>query len=196
MRKKQKKPEEKSKVKEEIKLEKEVEKAENAITHKKLKVAEVRDGLRETLNEEKEIEQEFFEEPIRTIPISIETSSPVLERIIQRQEQMPVENFTNQQEERGERRIDYSPATNQPNYGFQRNTEQEEKQKYESSFVPPVLSRREMSGSGMRQEFLHPQNETWQGGRSEAQLEGIDILENETRLPFETENKYKGFRLR
>jgi len=154
--------------------------------------------LEEEIKEaEKEIEQDSFEEPTRTIPIQTETSAPVLERIIQRQEQVePIQQFTNQREERRERRIDYSPASNQPDYGFERATEENEGKKYESTFVPPVLSRREIQTEGMRQEFLRPSGETGTNENRQNQLEGIDILEEETRLPFEEQKKYKRFKLR
>jgi hypothetical protein len=48
----------------------------------------------------------------------------------------------------------------------------------------------------MRQEFLHPSGEAWQKGANENQLGGIDIIEKETRLPFEEQKKYKRFKLR
>ena len=153
--------------------------------------------LEEEIKEaEKEIEQDSFEEPARTIPIQTETSAPVLERIIQRQEQMPVEQFANQREERRERKIDYSTASNQPDYGFERTTQENGQKKYESTFVPPVLSRREIQTEGMRQEFLRPSGETGTNENMQNQLVGIGIIEQETRLPFEEQKKYKRFKLR
>ena len=106
-----------------------------------------------------------------------------------------MQQFTNQQEEREERRIDYS-AQNQPNYGFERNTKDKEEKKYESSFVPPILSRREISGSEMKQEFLRPREETWQKGTNEQQLGEIDVIREKARLPFEEQKKYKRHKLR
>jgi len=170
-KKKSKKPEEK---KEETKLEQEIKQAEKAI----------------------EIEQDSFEEPLIQIPISTETKAPVLERIIQKAEQAPIQEFTNQEQERGERRIDYSPVSNQPNYGFERHSDEEQEKKYESTFVPPVLSRREIFGNEMKQEFLRPQEEIWSNRRNEQQLEEIDIMEKETKLPFEEQKKYKRVKLR
>ena len=178
----------KKKSKKEIKEKKEIDFSD---IEEKLKQAE------KEIENEREIEQqEFFEEPVRTIPVSADTS-PVLERIIQSQEPiMPMQQFTNQQEEREERRIDYS-AQNQPNYGFQRNSDEEqEEKKYESSFVPPILSRREISGSEMKQEFLRPREETWQKGTNEQQLGEIDVIREKARLPFEEQKKYKRHKLR
>jgi len=184
-------------------IEEKLKQAEKAITHSDFAYAS-RDitKLRETLNDEKkeikqkaETEEDFFE-PVRQLPIQEETRAPVLERIIQSQEPiMPMQQFTNQQEEREERRIDYS-AQNQPNYGFERNTKDKEEKKYESSFVPPILSRREISGSEMKQEFLRPREETWQKGTNEQQLGEIDVIMEEARLPFEEQKKYKRFKLR
>jgi len=188
----------KSEDKKEEKLVEEIKQAEKAITHSIVPENDRSRGrLREALNDKEEIEQDFFEEPVRQISISTETKAPVLERIIQRQ--MPIENpveIEQQRETRGERRIDYSPVSNEPNYGFARNTEDEEK-KYESTFVPPVLTRMEISGNEMRQEFLKPQNETLGNKINENwQSIDIDIVEEETRLPFEEQKKYKRFKLR
>lgn len=184
-------------------IEEKLKQAEKAITHSDFAYAS-RDitKLRETLNDEKkeikqkaETEEDFFE-PVRQLPIQEETRAPVLERIIQSQEPiMPMQQFTNQQEEREERRIDYS-AQNQPNYGFERNTKDKEEKKYESSFVPPILLRREISGSEIRQEFLRPREETWQKGTNEQQLGEIDVIMEEARLPFEEQKKYKRHKLR
>ncbi len=168
---------------------------ENSVNEERLE-EEIIEAEKEIRNEEPE--ETFFDEPITRLPIQERTNAPVLERLIQRQEQIIPEEFINQQEQRNdreERRIDYSPTSNQPNYGFQRNTNDEEK-KYESTFVPPVLSRREIQGDGMRQEFLRPQTETWQNRTSEQQLENIDIIEQETKIPFEEQRKYKRHRLK
>jgi len=166
------------------------------------KESRLEEEIKEVKKEEKEIERnaeqedDFFEEPIRQIPISAEIGAPVLERIIQKN--APIDNpiEIEQPRERGERRIDYSPASNQPNYGFARNREENQEKKYESTFVPPVLSRREISGNEMKQEFLRPQGEAWNNRTNEHQLENVDVMEQETRLPFEEQKKYKRHKLR
>jgi len=163
--------------KEETKLEEEVKEAEKEIEKKA------------------ELEEDFFEEPIRRIPISAETSSPVLERIIQREIPNPIIETTQEREEINERRIDYSPTT-QTNYGFERRRENEEK-KYESNFVPPVLSSRETLNA-IRPEFLKSQTETWTPARGNNQefIES-EFIEEERKLPFEEhQKKYKRTRLR
>ena len=184
-KKKEKKKKTKEKAKQEEKLEEEIKAAEKEI-------------------EKTEAEPEFFEEPIRQIPISTETA-PVLERIIERQTQeqiIPPEDFANREkaEQSRERRVDYSPVSNQPNYGFQRDaTEENREKKYESAFVPPVLSRREIFREEMRQEFLHPQQEIQnkEKGTDETLLEGIEILKQDMKPMFgEEEKKYKRHRLR
>lgn len=147
---------------------------------------------------EKEIEEkEFFEEPVRQIPISAEIKAPVLERIIERQT-IPLQNPVETEAERraGEGRIDYSPASNEPNYGFTRNIREDEEKKYETSFIPPVLTRREISENEIRQEFLKQPAESWSNRIDESQLNKIDFIEEGTKLPFEEQKKYKRFKLR
>ncbi len=143
-----------------------------------------------------QIKEDFFEESIRQIPISTEIKSPVLERIIQRQEPAPIQEFTNQQEEaREEVRINYSPI-NEPNYSFARNKEEDEEKKYETNFVPPVLTRREFSPE-IRREFLKQPENVWGNQTNEPQLDEIGFIEEETRLPFEEQQKkYKRAKLR
>ncbi len=173
--------------KQESKIEEEVREAEKAITHR----------LREILNdEEKEIEERGIEqfEFQESLP-SIEAKAPVLERIIQREIPSPIMEIEPERREANERRIDYSPAT-ETNYGFERREENNEEKKYESNFVPPVLSRREMPTNAMRQEFLKPQSENWSNRMNEPQLNEIDFIEEETRLPFEEQKKYKRAKLR
>jgi len=186
-----------SKEKDEADLEEELKKAEKAITHR----------LRETLkeeevekkDEEENGEQEFFEEPVRQFQTQ-EIRAPILERIIQRE--VPINNMietqpeTREREEREERRIDYSPASNQPNYGFTGNREENKEKKYESTFVPPVLSTREVFRNERRQEFLRPREEMLNNRINEQQLDDINVMESETRLPFEEQKKYKRFKLR
>jgi hypothetical protein len=150
--------------------------------------------IRAVKKTEKEIEQEFFEEPIRQIPIA-EMRAPVLERIIQR-ENISTQISVETEPEKNEKRIDYSPAANS-NYGFSRNTTKDEEKKYETNFVPPVLSRREMPSNVMRQEFINPQGENWGNKIHESQLNEIEFIEEERRLPFEEEQKkYKRFKFR
>jgi hypothetical protein len=161
---------------------------------KKEKIIKIEDSLIDKIEEsEKEIEEEKIEEPIREIPIITEARAPVLERIIQREIiENPVPITTGQ--ERNEKRIDYSP-TEKTNYGFV-NVEPEEK-KYETEFVPPVLTRRETSQREMRQEFLNPQTDTWSSKIHEPRLSEIDFIEEERKLPFEEQQKkYKRFKFR
>jgi len=185
----------------EERLEEEIKEAEKAITHSDSAYAlRGKTTLRETLNdEEKEIEdeEEFFEEPIKQIFPSIEISAPILERIIQRE--VPVQPLIETEQtgrEADEKRINYSP-TNEPKYGFVRRTEEKEK-KYETNFVPPVLTRRELfSEGGMRREFLKPSENIWSNQSNEQQLNEIDFVEQEARLPFEEQQKkYKRAKLR
>lgn len=144
-----------------------------------------------------EDEEEFFEEPVRQISSSQEISAPILERIIQRETSAPSIEFNQElAEERGERRTDYSLNPNQLNYLPAARQEGEEK-KYETDFVPPVLSRREISARELRQDFLKPQNEAQGNKTNEAWLNEVDFIEEERKLPFEEkQKKYKRFRLR
>jgi len=170
---------------------------------KKTKKSEERkeEKLEEEIKEaEEEIEEgEIFEEPVRQIPTITEISAPILERIIQRQPsemQNTIEPEQPEREMREERRIDYT-VTNEPNYGFARNTEEDEEKKYETTFVPPVLTRREFSEEGMRREFLKPSENVWNTQSNERQLSEVDFIEQETRLPFEEQQKkYKRTKLR
>ena len=99
-------------------------------------------------------------------------------------------------EAREEAKINYSP-TNEPNYGFARNKEEDKEKKYETNFVPPVLTRREFSTENMRREFLKSPEQTWNSQTNEQQLDDIDFIQEETRLPFEEQQKkYKRARLR
>jgi len=163
---------------------------------------EVKDAEKEIEKEHENEQQPEFFEPVRQIPISTETA-PVLERIIERQTQeqiIPPEDFANREkaEQSRERRVDYSPVSNQPNYGFQRDaTEENREKKYESAFVPPVLSRREIFREEMKQEFLRPQQEVQNKETDETLLEGIEILKQDMMPMFgEEEKKYKRHRLR
>ncbi len=175
---KAKKPKEK---KEETKLEEELKEAEREIKDKP------------------STEQEFFEEPVRQLPIT-EAKAPVLERIIQNQEQIiSTEDFNerNDRIEREERRIDYSPVSNAPDYSFQRSAREENKdKKYESSFVPPVLSRREIFKDETRQEFLRPAANPWREHEQQEETNEIELLSQELKLPFEEQKKYKRHKLR
>jgi hypothetical protein len=171
---------------------------------KKIKKAEEEkeERLEEEVEQaEKEFEQSdeetFFEEPIKQIFPSIEISAPILERIIQRE--VPVQPLIETEQtgrEEDKKRINYSP-TNEPKYGFVRRTEEKEK-KYETNFVPPVLTRRELfSEGGMRREFLKPSENIWSNQSNEQQLNEIDFVEQEARLPFEEQQKkYKRAKLR
>lgn len=144
------------------------------------------------IEEQTESEDNFFE-PIRTIPISAEISAPVLERIIQRE--TPIDSSVEIESPREEeRRIDYS-AQNQPNYGFQRATGENEEKKYESTFVPPVLSRRGELDA-IRPKFLKPPTETWTPTRENNEFIESEFIEEERKLPFEEQKKYKRFKLR
>lgn len=164
------------------------------------KSEEKKEKLEEEIKKaEEEVEEDFFEEPVRQIPTITEVSAPVLERIIQRQPlemQNTIETGQPERETREEGRINYT-ATNEPNYGFARNTEENEEKKYETTFVPPVLTRREFSEEGMRREFLKPSENVWAPSQDERQLSEIDFIEQETRLPFEEQQKkYKRTKLR
>jgi hypothetical protein len=130
-----------------------------------------------------------FEDRIIELP-SEEVKAPVLERTI-RQEPMPVDFREFSREETGER-IEYAP-TNEPNYNFARTPEDEEK-KYETKFVPPVLTRRQFLAD-MREE-LKPQNEAWSSKTNEKETITTDNLEEQRRLPFEQQRKYKRHKLR
>jgi hypothetical protein len=164
-------------------------------SEEKKKESKLEEGIKEVKKAEKEIEQDFFEEPVRQIPIA-EIGAPVLERIIQR-ETISTQISAETEQEKNEKRIDYSPNSNQPNYGFQRNTEKDEEKKYETNFAPPVLTRREMPSNATRQEFINPQAETWSNKINESKLNEIEFIEEERRLPFEEEQKkYKRFKLR
>jgi len=188
------------------KIKKASKKKENKKTKKTKEKAKQEEKLEEEIKAaEKEIEKteaepEFFEEPIRQLPIT-EVKAPVLERIIETQpeQQIPTESFTDRinRTEREERRIDYFPASNEPNYSFQRNREENEEKKYESNFVPPVLSTREIFRQERRQEFLRPQQEVQSQREEETLLEGIELLKQDMKLPFEQEQrKYKRHKLR
>ena len=164
--------------KEETKLEEEITKAEEEI---------------------EESREEFFEEPVRQLPISSQTSAPVLERIIENQTpaEIPVESSfsTEQREAREQPAVNYAPA-NEPQYGFRRTEREDKEKKYETNFVPPVLSRREFSQEGIRREFLKPSENVWNPS-SEQQIDEIDFIEQEARLPFEEQQKkYKRTKLR
>ena len=158
------------------------------------------------IKEGENVEEESFSEPIRQLPISNE-SAPVLERIIQRQEQtMPTQiEFNNQERENRETRITYSPTSNAPNYGFQRNiTDESEDRKYEDTMTrvpPPVLSRREIFRDETRQQFLKPTANPWQeqGQRQmqeDREARDIELINQDLRLPFEEQKKYKSNKLR
>jgi len=170
---------------------------------KKTKKSEKRQKAKPLAEEtklEKEVknaeEEEFFEEPVRQISISEEIKAPVLERVIERQ--IPIQNQFEIQlpEETRERRIDYSPVSNEPNYSFTRTTTEEEEKKYETNFVPPVLTRREIQEREIRQEFLKPPAEDWGNRIDESLLNEIGFLEDERKLPFEEQKKYKRLKLR
>ncbi len=168
------------------------------VSKKKSKKEEVKEErLEEEIREaEKEIENEidFFDEP-RTIPIQQEVKAPVLERIIQRETPMPVPIEPQGEEREEEKRINYS--VNEPQYNFARNAKEDEEKKYETNFVPPVLTRQEFSEEGMRREFLKSPEQAWQNQGNESQLSDLDFIESETRLPFEEQQKkYKRAKLR
>ena len=165
-------------------------------SEEKKEESRLEEEIKEVKKAEKEIEQDFFEEPVRQIPMIAETGAPVLERIIQR-ETIQTQISAETEPERNEKRIDYSPNSNQPNYGFQRNAAESEEKKYETNFVPPVLSRREMPFNATRQEFLKPPAETWSSKINESQLNEIEFIEEERKLPFEEQQKkYKRFKFR
>ncbi|MCX6747260.1 MAG: hypothetical protein NTU63_03970 [Candidatus Pacearchaeota archaeon] len=155
----------------------------------------------EEKNEEEEIEEEFneFKEFVPQVAPQIATRSPVLERInrvTQTQQEVEIPNQTAKTENK---RIDYSTVsnlTNEPKYNFSVNDEQEER-KYETNFVPPVLSRKD--SQSMRQEFLMPSDRSWKSENSNIDSQSVewDIFEDIKKLPFETEQKkYKPFRLK
>jgi hypothetical protein len=157
-----------------------------------IKISEIEKEVKKA-EEEIKNDEEVFEEPIRQIPLS--AGAPVLERIIQREAPAQIIEASRESEQKEEKKIDYSPDS-QSNYGFERSREDEGK-KYESSFTPPVLSRREISTREMKQNFLNPQNERFENRMNETQLNEIDFIENEKKLPFEEQQKkYKRFRLR
>lgn len=177
--------------KKETKLEEEIKKAEKAITHR---LREIQNNEEKEIEQDSESKQEFFEEPIRQLPISSSSNAPVLERIIEREIPNPIiEQPIQAREETNERRIEYSP-TKDTNYNSERIVEGEEKN-YESVFVPPVLSRREESNT-VRPEFLKPQSEAWtQVRRDDNQFIESEFIEEERKLPFEEQKKYKRTKL-
>ncbi len=155
--------------KEETKLEREIKEAENEI--KGEETVERQEAIREFL------------------PVT-EIKAPVLERIMQRQ--APIQPVVGEQRQENERRIDYS--VNQPNYTA-RNTTEEDERKYETNFVPPVLTRRDFTDNSMRREFLKPQERVW-GNIDESELNEVEFFEEERKLPFEEQKKYKKYKFR
>ena len=164
----------KSEEKQETKLEKDIEKVEEKIE----RMEEIEQGIR--INE--------------FLPIT-DSKAPVLERIIQRE--IPVQSSQieiEQRERTDDRRVDYAPVSNAPNYGFARNTANtdDDERKYETAFVPPVLSRVE-TARNMRQEFIRPQTGIWNDGNE--QQTDIEFMQTETKLPFEEQQKkYRRFK--
>jgi hypothetical protein len=145
---------------------------------------------------EEEIKEEnFFEEPIREISIPAEIKAPVLERIIEKQIPPMQNQFETQPEpEINQRRIDYSPFPKEPAYNFTRTTEDEEK-KYETSFIPPVLTKKEVLEKEIKQEFLKPPTESWSNKIDESRLSEIEFVKEETGLPLEEQKKYKKLKI-
>ncbi len=175
-------------------------KRQKKIKEKKAKKSEEKKETKleeEIIKIEKQIkEEDFFEEPVRQLPISAESSAPVLERIIQREIPTPIVEQQAERETAGnESRINYTSA-NEPQYGFQRNTANDEEKKYETNFVPPVLSRREFSAD-MKREFLKSPEQAWGSKADEQGLEEINFMEEKRRLPFEEQQKkYRRAKLR
>jgi hypothetical protein len=172
-----KKKKEKKKEAEEEKLEEEIEKAEKEIEKEEM------GGRREQI-------KEFL--------MPAEVKAPVLERVIIREPVIPTQNqFEMQQKERTEeRKIDYG-ISNEPKYSAGRDiqTEQEEK-KYETTFIPPVLTRRETQG---REEFFRQTKTAWgeakQINETPQQFEALETTRK--KLPFEEEQKkYKRVKFR
>jgi hypothetical protein len=174
--------------------------ANSSLTSQVKEESKLEEEIKEIKKEVKKIEEDeedFFEEPVRQIPVSAEAEAPVLERIVQRETSNTIIETNQERAEENKKRIDYSPNSNQPNYGFQRNTAEDEERKYETNFAPPVLSRREISPREIRQEFLKPREENIDNNINEQLLNEIEFVEEERRLPFEEEQKkYKRLKLR
>lgn len=150
--------------------------------------SEIEEEIKEA---EKEIEKKDIieREGIKEFLLPTEVKAPVLERIaIQRPiEEPPIIPEIDLTEKSGrERRIDYSSVSNEPKYTSEIGRGEEKK--YETTFIPPVLTRREISN---REDFFRPREDTWgeakQISETPQQFEIMDTTGR--RLPFEEEQK-------
>lgn len=171
---------------------KSVSKKEKKITKKEeKKISEIEKEVGQAEKEIKEERAEKTEKRISEFLTLNNVKAPVLERIASQQRTENQAETEQQNRTRREGKIDYS-ASNEPKYGAVRIKKEEKK--YETSFVPPVLTRNEPIGR--RQEFLRPtETSTWDRQNSQ----GSQFIETGTiahgRLPFEGEQKkYKKVR--
>lgn len=177
-------------------------KSKNSKSKKKIEIKidesilekEIKETEKEEEKEEVESRQEEFNEFIESSP-KIASSSPVLEKVRAIEKVPEIELPQVQQDKTETRRINYV-ISNEPKYSTLRREEDPDEKKYESVFIPPVLSRREIRAS-MRQEFLSP-TERLMADENNPSLRFIEWenFDDAARLPFEkNEKKYKKFRL-
>jgi hypothetical protein len=129
------------------------------------------------------------ENNIQNFLISEEVKAPVLETIAT-QESSAINQFESKQKKEieEERKIDYA-VSNEPKYSAG-TTPLEEVKKYETTFIPPSLTQREISG----REFFIPMKSAWEEPKQISETpEEFEVFEmGRKRLPFEEEQqKYK-----
>ena len=148
---------------------------------------EIEEAEKEIVLEEIKEEKNIDERSIREFLPLIETKAPILERIAIQETPAFNQSRTEQEETTRETKPDYT-TSNEPKYSTGREIEQEER-KYETTFIPPVLTRREISGS--REDFFMPKEDTWGEVRAinETPQEFETMHDEKRRLPFEEEQK-------
>ena len=174
-------------------MKKEKEEKNNKPKKRKIFIGKIEESsLEGMIEEEKIIESDVSE--FRESPVSTETRAPVLERI---RTQVPIREERNiPQDETQEKRINYT-VSNEPKYSTITTSVEREEKKYESSFTPPVLTKRNMQVPE-RQNFLKPSDTLWMDrGNSAEQSIDTDSPEERAGLPFENEQKkYRRFKIR
>lgn len=172
---------------------------------KRKKSSKKKKRIKKKEQKESEIEEKILEEEIKNTAEEIgkgkdiekreqiieflnptEVKAPVLERIAT---QRPIEepSIILPEQTEDEKRIDYA-VSNEPKYSTGREIEQEER-KYETTFIPPVLTRREISGG--REDFFRPREDTWGEVKqiNEIPQQFETMRTTGERLPFEAEEK-------
>ncbi len=148
----------------------------------------------EEVEEKKEDEQKEFNEFIESSP-QVTAKAPILEKVRAMERIQEIE-LPSAKQETTERRIDYVAKSNAPKYSVFGRTGEEEEKKYESVFIPPVLSRREMRATRTH-ELLRPSEQMLTDENNPSlQFVEWENFEDSAGLPFEKqEKKYKKFRL-